>query len=150
MKRFCLTILWLSFFSLTESQIPNSGVDSMKVLLTNAQDTSKSLLCADIAFSYAFWQIDSGIHYAQKSISLARKIQFKRGEAAGMAAYGWSLWAAGDYDKAIDACFKSLNLYKDLRDYVKMADVYGALTVFYRDADDFGQALKYGMLSQDV
>ena len=150
MKRFFLTILWLSFFSLAESQIPISGVDSMKILSLHAEDTSKSLLYAEIAFSYAFWQIDSGIQYAQKSISLSRTIQFKRGEAAGMAAYGWSLWAAGDYDKAIDAAFKSLNLYKDLKDYLKISDVYGALTVFYRDAEDFAQALKYGFLSKNV
>ena len=125
-------------------------VDGMKTSAVNAQDTSKSLLYAEIAFNYAFWQIDSGIQYAQKAISLARKIQFKRGEAAGLASYGWSMWAAGDYDKAVDASLKSLNLYKDLKDYVKMADVYGELTVFYRDAEDFTQAFKYAMLSKKL
>ena len=150
MKRFFLTILWLSFFSLAESQIPAGGVDSMKLLSANVPDTSKSLLYAEIAFNYAFSQIDSGIIYAQKAISLSRKIQFKRGEAGGQASYGWSLWAAGDYDKAVDASLKSLNLYKDLEDYVKMADIYGQLTVFYRDAEDFGQAFKYAMLSKNL
>ncbi|HSZ34001.1 MAG TPA: ATP-binding protein [Puia sp.] len=150
MKRYFLLILSFFFFVFAESQLRYGDVDGMKTSAVNAQDTSKSLLYAEIAFNYAFWQIDSGIQYAQKAISLAKKIQFKKGEAAGLASYGWSMWAAGDYDKAVDASLKSLNLYKDLKDYVKMADVYGELTVFYRDAEDFTQAFKYAMLSKEL
>jgi len=107
-------------------------------------------LYVGLSFTYAFLQADSNIKYAQKAISLARQIQYKNGEAAGMASYGWALWASGNYDKAIDAAFKSLNLYKDLKNYEKMTGVCTQLAVFYRDADDYMQALKYGMLSKNL
>jgi two-component system NtrC family sensor kinase len=92
--------------------------------------------------------VDTAIQLAQKAISLARQIQYKKGEAAAMSTYGWALWAAGDYDKAVEASLKSLNLYKGLKDYPWMTFLYAELEVFYRDAGDFGQAFKYGKLSK--
>ncbi|HEV7424640.1 MAG TPA: histidine kinase dimerization/phospho-acceptor domain-containing protein, partial [Candidatus Paceibacterota bacterium] len=121
-----------------------------KVLDTTSQDTTKVLISADLSFTYAFLQVDTSLAYAQKAISLARQLQYKKGEAAGMSSYGWALWAAGNYDKAIEAALKSLNLFKDLKDYERMVSAYDALAVFYRDADDFDEALKYGILSKNL
>ena len=151
MKRVLLTILLSQFFSLAESQMRSSNPDSLKQLLTTPiQDTTKVILYADISFTYAFLQIDTSIAYAQKAINLARQIQYKKGEAAAMSSYGWALWASGSYDKAIEAALKSLNLYKDLKMYEKIVSAYEALAVFYRDAGDYGEALKYGILSKNL
>jgi two-component system NtrC family sensor kinase len=148
MKRFLLTILWLLFFSFAESQYLSSNPDSLKLLLDKTnQDTTKLRLYADLSYSYAFFiRVDSSIAYGQKAINLARKIQSKQGEAAAMYSYGWSMWASGNYDKAIEAALRSLNLYKDLENYVRMTEGYGELAVFYRDAGDFRQSLRYGNL----
>jgi two-component system NtrC family sensor kinase len=151
MKRLLLSILLLQFFSFAESQNVLLNADSLKILLGKTdQDTAKVQLCADLSFTYAFLQVDTGIVYAQKAISLARQIQYKKGEAAGMFSYGWALWASGNYDKAIEAALKSLNLYKDLKDHEKMISSYTQLAVLYRDAGDYGQALKYGMLAKNL
>jgi two-component system NtrC family sensor kinase len=151
MKRVALTILLMQFFSLADSQNRFSNPDSLKTVLdTTSQDTTKVLLFADLSFTYAFLQLDTSIFYAQKAISLARQLKYKKGEAAGMDSYGWALWASGNYDKAIEAALKSLNLYKELRDYDKMVSAYTALAVYYRDADDSGEALKYGILSKNL
>ncbi len=150
MKRLLLLVLVLQFFSSAKPQrFPN--VDSMKLLLgkTNS-DTSKVMLYANLGFAYAFLQIDTGIAYAQQAISLARQIQYKNGEAAGMFSYGWALWASGNYDKAIEAAFKSMNLYKELKNNEKIISSYSQLAVFYRDAGDFEEALKYGILSKNL
>jgi signal transduction histidine kinase len=121
----------------------------MKLLIANEKpDTARCLLCAELAFTYSFYQIDSGIHYAQKAIGMSRQIQYKKGEASGLARYGWNLWAAGDYDKAIEMGLKALNMFKALNDYLKVAEVCGQLTVYYRDAGDFGPALKYAKLAK--
>jgi signal transduction histidine kinase len=151
MKRVLLTILVMQIFSFADSQVRSSNPDSLKQLLAaNIPDTTKVIICADISFTYAFLQVDTSIAYAQKAISLARQIQYKSGEAAAMSSYGWALWAAGNYDKAIEAALKALNLYKDLKDYKRMVSAYDALAVFYRDAGDYGEALKYGILAKNL
>src|SRR5664279_761812 len=146
-----LTILWLLFFSYAKCQLRSANQDSLKLLLDNTnQDTTKVNLNAGLSLSYAFLQPDSGIKYAQKAISLAREIQYKKGEAAGFYSYGWALWSSANYDKAIEASFRTLNLYKALKDDEKLSGSYMQLAVFYRDAGDFAQALRYGMLSNNL
>ena len=108
---------------------------------------------ADIGFTYAFWQVDTALQYARKAVSLARQMQYskevKRPPCLPMVG---ALWAAGDYDKAVEASFKSLNLFKSLEDYVKMDDFLICRTgrFFTGTPDDYGQALKYGRLSLNL
>ena len=151
MKKLALTILALQFFSLVEAQNYSHQSDSLKLLLSKTNhDTAKVLLLADLSWTYAFLQVDTSIWYAQKAISLARQIHYKKGEAAGMSSYGWALWALGNYDKAIEAALKSLNLSKDLKDYEMIAAKYNQLAIFYRDAEDYKHALRYGNLSKKL
>src|SRR4051812_10031741 len=151
MKKLALTILFLQFFSPTEAQKYSPNPDSLKLLLSKAEhDTDKVLLLADIGYTYSFLQVDTGIIYAQKAISLARQLNYKKGEAAAMSAYGWAFWASGNYDKAAEMALKSLNLYKSLQDYVMTVYLYNQLTVLYRDAGDYQQALRYGYLSKNL
>jgi two-component system NtrC family sensor kinase len=150
MKRLLCTILLLQLFSFAESQ-RFVDVDSAKLLLGKLNsDEAKALLYADLSFTYAFLQIDSSIGYAQKAIRLAKQLQYKEGEAAGMFSYGWALWASGNYDKAIEAALRSLNLHKDLKNYESTAISYMQLSVLYREAGDYVLALKYGMQSKDL
>ncbi len=149
MRKLFLTILLLPYFSYSQSQFPSSNPDSLKLLVSKTnRDTTKVRLFAELGYSYAFYfHVDSSIFYSQKAISLARQIQFKPGEAYAMFCYGWSMWSAGNYDKAIEAALKSLNLYKDLENYVQIFNVCGELAVLYRDVGDFGQSLRYGKLA---
>ncbi|HET7002531.1 MAG TPA: ATP-binding protein, partial [Puia sp.] len=81
---------------------------------------------------------------------IANQIRFKKGEAAAMFSYGWALWASGIYDKAIEYELKALNLYKDLKYYTGVSDAYDGLAVVYREAGDYGQALRYALLSKNI
>ena len=154
MRKLFLTILLLvpGFFSFAGFQFPSDNPDSLKMLADKTNhDTTKVQLYAQIGYSYAFFfQVDSSMLYSQKAISLARQIQFKEGEAYAMFSYGWSMWASGNYDKAIEAALKSLNLYKDLKIYDRLTDVYGELAVLYRDAGDFEQSIRYGKLAKNL
>jgi signal transduction histidine kinase len=149
MKRILITFLPLQLFLFAESQFV-SNIDSAKLEAAKSPDSAKIFLYARIGNTYAFSQVDSSIAYSQKAIRLARKIEHKEGEAAGMASYGWALWAAGNYDKAIEAAFTSLNLYKELKKDNKIAESYSQLAVFYRDAGDYNEAMKNGMLGKNL
>ena len=152
MRKLFLTILLFWSFSSAESQFPSDKPDSIKMLVDKTiADTAKVKLYAYLGYSYAFYfNVDSSIKYSQKAISLANQIQYKEGEAYAMSSYGWSMWASGNYDKAIEAALKSLNLYKSLEKYDKLADVYGELAVCYRDARDFGPSLRYGKMEMNI
>jgi two-component system, NtrC family, sensor kinase len=148
MRRVYFTILLLQLFSFAESQIRLQNVDSLKSDLDKTTpDTTKVLLYSELGFSYTFSQPDSAIRYAQKAILLVSRIPYKKGEAAAFFSYGWALWSSANYDKAIEAALRGLNLYKDLKDDERLDRSYVQLAVFYRDAGDPVQAIRYGMLS---
>src|SRR5215470_15182060 len=96
-KRILFTILSLQLFHFAECQF-TINIDSSKEAATKSPDSAKIFIYAIIGNTYAFSQVDSSIAYSQKAISLARKIENKEGEAAGLFSYGWALWAAGNYD----------------------------------------------------
>ncbi|HMK19579.1 MAG TPA: ATP-binding protein [Chitinophagaceae bacterium] len=151
MKKLALIIIAFQFFSFTEAQKYSENPDSLKLLLSSAKhDTDKVLLLADLGYTCAFLQVDTGIVYAQRAISLARQLNFKKGEAAAMSSYGWAFWASGNYDKAAEMALKSLNLYKSLQDREMIPALYNQLAVIYRDVGDYQQGLKYCFLSKNL
>lgn len=124
---------------------------SLKLLLSKVQDdTAKVPLLVDLSANYVIYQADSSIRYAQRAISLARQLNYKKGEAAAMRSYGNALWASGNYDKAIEITLKALNLSRDLQDVKMIAGIYMQLAVLYQDIGDYRQALKYGFLSKNL
>jgi len=124
-------------------------VDSVQLLLSKANDdTAKVMLLIELSDDYLVYQADTSIRYAQRAISLARQLNYKKGDAQGMYMYGYALWISGIYDKAIEIALKALNLYKGLQDVKMIAGTYLQLAVLYRDIGDYNQALKYGFLSK--
>src|SRR5436190_6205016 len=150
MKRILLTILLIQFFYFGESQfLPD--IDSVKLLVSKStSDSAKVFLYSNLSFTYSFLQVDSSIAYAQTAIRIARQLKYKEGEAAAMFSYGWAFWASGNYDKAIEAGLKALNLYKDLKDDYKVIATYEELALFYMQAGDSDEALKYARLSKNL
>jgi two-component system NtrC family sensor kinase len=150
MKRILLTILLIQFFYFGESQfLPD--IDSVKLLVSKStSDSAKVFLYSNLSFTYSFLQVDSSIAYAQTAIRIARELKYKEGEAAAMFSYGWAFWASGNYDKAIEAGLKALNLYKDLKDDYKVIATYEELALFYMQAGDSDEALKYARLSKNL
>jgi len=124
---------------------------SLKLSLIKAQDdTAKVPLLLELSANYTIYQADSSIRYAQRAISLARQLSYKKGEAAAMQSYGTALWSSGNYDKAIEIALKALNLSRDLQDVKMIASSYLQIAVLYMDIGDYGPALKYGFLSKNL
>jgi len=149
LKRLLFIVLFYQFFSFVKAQTFDDYVDSLKLILSTAKDdTAKVLLLADLSFDYQVFQVDTSIRYSQRAISLARQLNYKKGEAAALYSYGYALWISGNYDKAIEMALKALNLYRDLQNVKMIASSYIQLAVFYNDIGDYRQALKYGLLSK--
>ncbi len=157
-KSYIQTLLLLLLSCLATAQdttitIPKAfydSIDSLKLLLNKAHDdTAKVLLLVDLSWGYLN-QADSSIRYAQRALSLARQLNYKKGEADAMHIYGYALWISGNYDKAIEIALKALNLYRDLQQITMVATSYIQLAVLYDDIGDYGMALKYGFLSKKL
>ena len=125
-------------------------LDILKLSLSKANDTAKVLLMTDLSSWYVVYQADSSIRYAQNAISLARQLNYKKGEAAAMHSYANALWASGNYDKAIEIALKALNVHRDLQDVKMIAGSYIQLAVIYADIGDYRLALKYGFFSKNL
>ena len=129
----------------------NLNLYILKLSISNANDdTAKVQLLTDLSSRYIIYQVDSSIHYVQRAISLARQLNYKKGEAAAMQSYGIALWASGNYDKALEIAFKGLNLSRDLQDVKMIASSYIQLAVIYQDIEDYKLALNYGFLSKNL
>ena len=152
LKRLLLIILFYQSFSFVKAQQRyDDYYDSVQQMLSvTPDDTTKVLLLAGLSFNYQVFQVDTSILYSQKAIKLARQLNYKNGEAFGLNCYAWALWMSGNYDKAVEMAFKSLNVYKGLQDRKGIASAYNQLAVIYSDMGDYTQALKYGLLSKKV
>src|SRR5436853_7882318 len=160
MKAYLKTILLLllPFLAISQNITITSApkafynyVDSAKLSLSKANDdTAKVLSLIELSGDYLVYQADTSIRYAQRAISLARQLNYQKGVAQGMWIYGFALWIAGSYDKAIEIALKALDLYKGLQDVKMIAGTYLQLAVLYRDIGDYNQALTYAFLSEKI
>jgi tetratricopeptide (TPR) repeat protein len=152
LKKLLFIILFYQFLPFIKAQQTyDVYYDSVQRILSKTKDdTAKVLSMVDLSFNYSVYQVDTSILYSQKAIKLARQLNYKNGEAFGLNCYAWALWMSGNYDKAVEMAFKSLNVYKGLQDRKGIASAYNQLAVIYSDMGDYTQALKYGLLSKKV
>jgi len=100
LKSLLLIILFCQFFSFIDAQTFAEYHDSLQRTLSKTKDdTSKVLLMIQLSGNYTIYQVDTSIRYAQRAISLARQLNYKRGEAKAMYVYGYALWGSGNMIK---------------------------------------------------
>lgn len=120
--------------------------DSLKLVLSHEmEDSTRVLLLAALSFEYSNKQVDTAIIYAQQSLKLAQRLEYKKGEAIATSTYARCLSAQGNYPKAIELGLRSLRMSEELRDESEVAFVDGQLADIYRDAGEYGIALNYSM-----
>lgn len=137
-------ILFISFFSLTIS-IANSQTwqkDSLKNLLsTKMQDTARVMALVQLSF---FEQnIDSSLKWDSESLILARKINFRRGEAASLHQFSNDLFTISNFPKALECVLQSLQINESIGDMTSLARNYRNIGRIYSSQKDYTNALYY-------
>ena len=114
-KIIIVTFFFLCFSHLMNAQ--NDYADSLKQQLASAkEDVNRVDLLSDLARFYTFFYPDTAEYYGQQGLQLARKINYKAGEASCLMTLCLSLTFSGNYTSALDYGLKATPLLADLHD----------------------------------
>ncbi len=126
-------------------------MDYLKQKLSTAkEDTNKVWILEDLATNYAYSFADTGVTYAQQGIQLAQRLKYKKGEAWCMIALCDALTNLGSYGAALNWGYKSLSLFKSLKDTIGMIKANGSLGNCYKEQDDYSQSLLFFKAAQQL
>lgn len=114
----------LSFFnSLAFSQ--QSEADSLRTMLhKSGDDTTKALLYYQYGKLFETESPDSAVYYYNKAYELAKKLAFKRGQAAYASHYIVILNNQGKFREALALCKEALTLYEEIGDKRDLSVAY--------------------------
>jgi hypothetical protein len=108
-------------------------IDSLLTQLPKVkEDTNKVMMLNDLSLTYYSINPDQGLKYGKQGLTLAEKLNWKRGMAnsykviAGNYGYGKS-----DYTQALEYSFKSLQQFREIGDSTGTAKILGGIGVVY-------------------
>ena len=93
---------------------------------------------------------DSGMKYAQQGLTLAEKINYKKGKADCLFIMAEQNTDLGNFATGIQNALDALSIYKDLSDNVGIATVHLILQGTYRDVGDYRRALTYSLTGEQI
>ncbi|OFY62780.1 MAG: hypothetical protein A3H98_09930 [Bacteroidetes bacterium RIFCSPLOWO2_02_FULL_36_8] len=130
-------------------QSNNSGkqsrtTDSLLTLLkTDRQDTNKVNHLNALANLYISSEPKQALKYAQQALSLAKKINWKKGLADSYQSMGYYYYTQGDYPNTLDYWLKALRTSEELGDKNRIAANIGNIGGVYLNQADYPKALEY-------
>ena len=111
-KRILYTALLISVVNFTLAQ--QLYIDSLKNDLTNSKnDTITLILLRNIAAQYSEINSDSALHYAEKSLVIARKLDLKLTEASALREIGYAQMNMGNYPRSLQTILSGLAILED-------------------------------------
>ena len=120
-------------------------IDSLQKELTIAlKDTSKVNLLNNISINYKnLNDFENAMLFGKQALALAKKIEYRKGEAKALYFIGAALKANGNYKSALDYNLQSLKMFKNLPDKKMLATNVSEIGGIYRVMGDFNKALDY-------
>ena len=119
-------------------------IDSLKTRLNiYGEDTARVRLLGKLSFQYFRFDTDSGIHYANRAITLAQNLNWKTGLAFSYNYLGTNYAVKGDFPQALKYFGMSLSTYTEIGDKQGMAFILNNLGNFYRIQKDYPRAIEY-------
>ncbi len=113
-------------------------------------DTVKVLVLLEIAGIYSKTKIDSALQLSHKSLLLAEKIKFLRGEAAAWNRLGSLYWQKGEYDNTLHAYKKAINIWEKTKNLRGLARNLGNVGAVYYVQGNYPKALDYNQKSLEI
>ncbi len=122
----------------------NKKVDNL-IVKANAlpNDSSKVGIFLEIATIYWYSNPDSTILFANKSLALSEKLNFKKGMGRSYKNLGTAHFIKGNLTQALNANFSSLKIGKELKDDDLIWYAYNNIGNIYFKTEDFTQALTF-------
>jgi tetratricopeptide (TPR) repeat protein len=124
-------------------------IDSLeKVLLTAKEDTNKvntlNRISDELKYNSDFEKV---MHYANKALRIAEKINFRKGKARAYRGIGANYFFQNNYPAALKNSYSALKLYEEIGDKKGIAFSLGAIGQIEYTLNNFQEALKNYMAS---
>lgn len=88
--------------------------------------------------------------YAERARAIAKKINYRKGEARALKCIGVNYWAMGVYDKANTYVFEALKIYEDL-DYKRgIKSSLNNIGIIYSSTKKYEEAITYFMKAKQL
>jgi len=141
-KSTCLLwLLTIVLIGLNYNAFSQSTIDSLKIELKTAKDTSKVNVLNSISKLYERPNPDSSMHYATQAEALAKKLNYRVGEVAAIKNKGNYYVRIGDFDKAMIDFDRAQKIYVELGDMDGLQKILNNKGNAYRISGDYDKAL---------
>ena len=122
------------------------GIINLKQQLAKAgNDSSRSLILAELSYFYAYSNFDSSFLYAEKALKLSNKIGFARGKANAFIGFGNLYLRQGDYPMALQYQFQAKELSEKFHFKREKAINLMELGFTYQDLSDYDRSIAFSM-----
>lgn len=141
---FTIIIFLLATFYLNAQMQGQEKIDSLLVALPKAkEDSNKVIILTSLANEYYSINPDEGIKYGEQSMSLAEKLNWKKGIALASNSLGVCYRIKSDYPKALEYHFKALKINEELDNKNGIATNLANIGIDYWNQSDYEKTLEY-------
>jgi two-component system, NtrC family, sensor kinase len=116
----------------------------------NQKDSNQVMRLIKIAGNYFFLRPDSSIIFAKKALSLARQLNFVRGEGVALNSLGEASRIVGDFPQALEALFNALRISRDIKNQELEANSLTFIGIAYTQLGEYRQGLNYFFLAKKI
>jgi signal transduction histidine kinase len=122
----------------------NAKIDSLnKLLIAEKTDTGRVNFMFAISIAYINSRPDTALAIARQGLALARKIDFKKGEALCLRSMGNVYNVIGNYPKSLEAYLDALKTAEELKDNDAIAILNGNIADNYFYQEDMERSIEY-------
>ncbi|UII20906.1 tetratricopeptide repeat protein [Fulvivirga ligni] len=124
--------------------LAQSSMDSLQQELAKAAPKSSQKVDLLNHIGYEYWIIDSkkSIEYAEKSLELAKKLEYLEGRAFAHRVLGVAYWTIGQPRVALENLYAATDEYEVLKDEEGMANAILNTGMVYAEIHDYEKALE--------
>ena len=138
-------LIFLTFLlTFLYSHAQNTETDSLKKkLVSTTEDSVRVFVLESLSYAYLSSYPDTALQYASEGLHLARKINFRKGEATCINALGNVYFNRGDNAKALEMYLTYLKIKEEIRDFKNISVAYFNIAGAYTEEQDYKHALFY-------
>lgn len=141
-----ITVLFFTFFqNICVSQ--TKEIDSLKNILTKAQDTSRINLLIALGKKTRRHNKEKALGYLSKSLSESRQIGFIKGEISSLFQIALSHGMTGSYAESLDYFNQSVELSTEHQDYKRTTEAYNNMGIVYKRIGDYPSSKNFYLKS---
>jgi two-component system NtrC family sensor kinase len=127
-----------------------SQASAQDISKQNQKDSNQVMRLLKIASNHLFVRPDSSIIFAKEALSLARQLNFVRGEGQALSSLGEASRIVGDFPQALEALFNALRISRDIKDQELEANSLTFIGIVYTQLGEYRQGLNYLFLAKKI